>query len=169
MRFWVLIIGLMAVTAITLNPPFADADTVKPENAYNPARFDTVCVPLRFVSFDTEAVTEISVEVAATPAAKTKGLMNREFLAPDGGMIFIFGQEQVSSFWMKNTLIPLDMIFLAGDGTIMHIHENAIPHDLTPISSQVPVFYGLELRGGTAERLDMQVGDYIEGLDQLVL
>ena len=101
------------------------------------------------------------VELAATEAARRKGLMHRSELAADAGMLFIFPRSEPQSFWMKNTLIPLDMLFLAGDGRIMHLHHNAQPHSLTPISSNVDVTAVLEINGGLSRRLRIKVGDQV--------
>ena len=101
------------------------------------------------------------VELAATPETRRTGLMHRRRLAQDAGMLFIFSRSSRQSFWMKNTLIPLDMLFLAGDGRIMHLHHNARPHSLTPISSNVDVTAVLEINGGLSRRLKIKVGDRV--------
>ena len=102
------------------------------------------------------------VEVAATPQAQAQGLMGRTQMADDEGMIFLFGQPpRIASFWMKNTLIPLDMIFIKADGRIGHIHANARPHDLTSIPSQVPVVAVIEINGGLAAKLGIAEGDQV--------
>src|SRR3546814_16230541 len=84
--------------------------------------------------------------------------MFRQSMAPDAGMLFDFGQEQMASFWMRNTLIPLDMLFIKADGTILNIHQRAIPHDETGITSEGPVRAVLELNGGPASRLGTRPG-----------
>ena len=94
-----------------------------------------------------------TVEVADTPAAQERGLMHRTSLAPDAGMIFPYSPPQYASFWMKNTLIPLDMLFIRADGTIDRIAENTIPESLEPVASGGEVAAVLELAGGTAARL----------------
>jgi uncharacterized membrane protein (UPF0127 family) len=76
-------------------------------------------------------------------------------------MLFDFYQEQPVSFWMKNTLIPLDMIFIAADGTIRHIHSNAVPLSTDPIPSQFPVRGVLEINGGSAKLLGIKPGDKV--------
>lgn len=101
------------------------------------------------------------IDLAVTPAARAKGLMHRRTLAADAGMLFIFPESARQSFWMKNTLIPLDMLFIAGDGRIMHLYHNAQPHSLTPIGSKVDVPAVLEIKGGLARRLGINVGDLI--------
>ncbi len=102
------------------------------------------------------------VEIALTPAAQQKGLMFREQMDEDYGMLFVFpGKEADRAFWMKNTLIPLDMVFIRKDGVIHHIHENAIPKDLTSVPSNGPVMAVLELNGGTAAKMGLKPGDVV--------
>ena len=103
------------------------------------------------------------VELAVTPYELQQGLMNRTELAENAGMLFWLGEpERDVGFWMKNTLIPLDIVFIRADGTIRHIHDNAIPLDQTSIPSQGPVTAVLELNGGTAKRLGIQPGDKVK-------
>lgn len=102
------------------------------------------------------------VEYALTPDEQARGLMHRTELAPNAGMLFVFPYESEKSFYMKNTLIPLDMIFIRKDGRIHHIHENAIPHDLTSIPSNGPAYAVLELNGGTSSRLGIRAGDMVK-------
>jgi len=105
-----------------------------------------------------------NVELALTGAQQRKGLMNRTEMAADAGMLFFFGDEDERSFWMKNTLIPLDIIFIKKDGTILNIHENAVPHDLTSVKSEGPAAAALELNGGRAAELGIKPGDKIHHL-----
>lgn len=102
------------------------------------------------------------VEVARTPDQQTVGLMFRENVPEDGGMLFDWGSPRESSMWMKNTLVSLDMLFIAADGRIHRIAERTVPHSLAPISSRGPVRATLELAAGTAERLGIRVGDRVE-------
>lgn len=101
------------------------------------------------------------VEVADSPAERSRGLMFRPRMEEGHGMLFDFGKEQRVSFWMKNTLIPLDMIFIDSAGEITHIHPNAVPRDLTGIPSNGPVQAVLEINGGLARLLEIQVGDTV--------
>jgi uncharacterized protein len=101
------------------------------------------------------------IERARTSEEKARGLMHREALAPDAGMLFVYSKERRQSMWMKNTLIPLDMLFLRHDGRIAHIHERAVPGSLKTISSRGRVLAVLELRGGTVARLGIRTGDRV--------
>ena len=98
------------------------------------------------------------VEVADDPRERARGLMFVEELGASEGMLFVYERPQPAAFWMRNTLIPLDMIFMGEDGTVTHIHENAIPLDETPIPGGDEVRYVLEVPGGTVERLGIEIG-----------
>ena len=102
-----------------------------------------------------------SVEIADTEAAREKGLMYRKSLAPGQGMLFDFHREQPVGFWMKNTYIPLDMIFIRGDGRILSIAENTEPLSERVIPSGGPVLAVLEVAGGTARKLGIAPGDRV--------
>ncbi|MCR6631706.1 MAG: DUF192 domain-containing protein [Magnetospirillum sp.] len=102
-----------------------------------------------------------SVELASTLEQLTQGLMYRRALAADAGMLFDFGTVKPVSMWMRNTLIPLDMLFLAADGRVVGIHERAVPGSLEVISAPEPVLGVLEVNSGTVERLGLSVGDRI--------
>lgn len=103
-----------------------------------------------------------SVEIADTPALRQKGLMFRASLAPDAGMLFDFQETRPVSFWMRNTFIPLDMVFIAADGTVKNIHVNARPHDTTSIPSGAPVQFVLEIAGGRSLEIGLKAGDKAE-------
>lgn len=101
------------------------------------------------------------IEVATTLKETQKGLMFRTSLPPQNGMLFISPQDRIWAMWMKNTYIPLDMLFIARDGTITKITSNAQPGDLTPLESQQPVAGVLEINGKEAEKLNISVGDKV--------
>ncbi|WP_343030729.1 DUF192 domain-containing protein [Devosia marina] len=103
-----------------------------------------------------------TVEVVDTPETRAQGLMYRQELADDAGMLFDFREERPVSFWMRNTFIPLDMLFIEADGTILNIHANARPHDTTSIPSDGPVQFVLEIPGGRSEELGIAAGDVVE-------
>ena len=102
---------------------------------------------------------EFQVEMAVSPEHQTVGLMFREAVGPNEGMLFDWGAPRESSMWMRNTLVPLDMLFIAADGRVHRIAERTVPHSLAPVDSRGPVRATLELAGGTAERLNLRVGD----------
>ena len=101
------------------------------------------------------------VEVARTESEQARGLMFRESLAPDAGMIFPMDPPRPASFWMKNTVIPLDMIFIRADGTIARIAADTVPYSLDPVDSGEPVAAVLELAGGRAAALGISEGDRV--------
>ena len=101
------------------------------------------------------------VEIARTPEEQATGLMNRQSLAPDRGMIFPYEPAQPVAFWMKNTLIPLDMIFIRPDGTIGSIAAETVPLSLEPVPSGEPVSAVLEIAGGRSAELGLSAGDKV--------
>ena len=103
-----------------------------------------------------------TIEIAETPEQMEQGLMYRKSLPPDAGMLFVFPASAVARFWMKNTLIPLDMVFVDGDGHIVGVHERAVPQSLETISSTAPVKAVIELNGGTVARLGIKPGDTVQ-------
>ena len=102
-----------------------------------------------------------AVEMADTEAAREKGLMYRKSLPPGQGMLFDFHSDQPVRFWMKNTYIPLDMIFIRSDGRIANIAENTTPMSEKEVPSAGPVQAVLEVRGGTARKLGIAPGDRV--------
>jgi hypothetical protein len=114
-------------------------------------------------------VHRVEVEVAATPESRARGLMWREELPAGQGMLFVFAEEEVQSFWMRNTLIPLDMLFIDSEGRIVGIVERAQPRTLTGRSVGVPGRYVLEVPGGWCQSKGIATGDTVvlEGLEGL--
>jgi uncharacterized membrane protein (UPF0127 family) len=102
-----------------------------------------------------------SVEITDDPGERAQGLMNRESLPRSAGMLFVYEAPQRAVFWMKNTLIPLDMIFLDETGTVTHIHENAVPLDETGIDGGPGVLAVLEINGGLSRRFGLEVGSQL--------
>ncbi|MCT8160784.1 DUF192 domain-containing protein [Pseudoruegeria sp. SHC-113] len=99
-----------------------------------------------------------TVEVVDTPESRAQGLMFRESMASGAGMLFVYEKPQSVAFWMKNTLIPLDMIFAAADGTVRHVHSNAVPGDLTAIPGGKDIQFVLEINGGLAKAIGIAPG-----------
>jgi len=104
---------------------------------------------------------QFNVEVADTPETQTMGLMNRTEMPKDHGMLFVFEQEYFGAMWMKNTYIPLDMIFIDFQGKIVKIHHLAKPLSIRPISSDKLVKAVLEINGGLSRSIGLSVGDQI--------
>ena len=126
-----------------------------------PMDADSICIPAT-IETQTGKSLALSLELAVTPQTTKQGLMFREFLAPLGGMIFVFYPPQDVAMWMKNTLIPLDMIYVSETGRVIKVHENAIPHDLTPLWAGAKTLYVIELRGGAARRFGIKQGDQLQ-------
>jgi uncharacterized membrane protein (UPF0127 family) len=104
---------------------------------------------------------EFQVELATTPDQRAYGLMFRESLADDHGMLFDFGHPQPVAMWMRNTYIPLDMLFIRADGRIVRIVQRARPLSDTVLASGEPVRAVLELRGGITAELGIKPGDHV--------
>ncbi len=104
---------------------------------------------------------EFDVEVATTGQQQETGLMFRPTVPAAGGMLFDWGDVRESQMWMKNTLAPLDMVFIERDGTIHHIAENTVPRSLAVIDSHGAVAATLELQAGITQKLDIRVGDKV--------
>lgn len=106
---------------------------------------------------------QFQVEIADTEAEREKGLMFRREMAPDHGMLFIFDRPIRVMMWMKNTPLPLDMLFIDGSGKIVDLHERAIPFSLDTIAARRKASYVLEINGGTVDRLGLAIGDRVSG------
>jgi uncharacterized membrane protein (UPF0127 family) len=125
--------------------------------------------PAQLAQFPSAALTivtasgpqKFTVELATTPEQMAQGLMFRRSLAPDAGMLFDFESPSMATMWMKNTLIPLDMVFVDATGHIVNIHERAVPESLATIAAAAPVRAVIELNGGTAARLGIRPGDRV--------
>lgn len=104
---------------------------------------------------------DFSIELALTPEQQSQGLMYRQSMAPDAGMLFVFPDSRERLFWMHNTYIPLDMIFIRPDGTILSIAERTVPQTDTGVPSHGNARAVLELNGGTSARLGIKPGDKV--------
>ena len=102
-----------------------------------------------------------TVEIAATPQARASGLMRRAALAENTGMLFDFGTVAPVTMWMKDTLIPLDMLFIRADGAIANIEQRTVPQSLAAIPSSGAILAVLEVNGGTSARLGIRRGDRV--------
>jgi len=101
------------------------------------------------------------IEMARTPEQQQQGLMFRNKMDANAGMLFVYKTPQPITMWMYQTNIPLDMLFIAADGRVANIHQRAVPHSTATIASDGPVVAVLELNGGTASRLKLKPGDSV--------
>lgn len=136
---------ILVLLALILLTPAARADQLVPLTVTTPAG-------------DVHA---FEVEVADTPEERGRGLMHRDELAADRGMLFVFPRRERIAMWMRNTRIPLDMLFIDDDGQVLQIHERAVPYSEETIASRRRVRYVLELVGGSSERLGIGEGAVI--------
>jgi uncharacterized protein len=104
----------------------------------------------------------VAVELARSDEERTRGLMYRRELAPEAGMLFFFSENEERAFWMKNTLIPLDMVFIDDGGRVVGLVERAEPLTTSPRDPGVPSRYVLEVNGGWAARHGVRPGDRVE-------
>lgn len=102
------------------------------------------------------------VEIADTPSKRARGLMFRQRMAPEEGMLFLFDRPEVASFWMKNTPLSLDLFFIGPEGRILDMQQRAVPYSTRPLNSAMPVTAVLEVLAGTAARLGIHTGDRVE-------
>ncbi len=137
------LLGLLVAWVVLLGPAGAGAEPLTVSSGSGDHRFE--------------------VEMAVSAVDKARGLMFRQSLAPDAGMLFVYQRPQPVSFWMRNTLIPLDILFIGKDGRIARIHRRARPLDDTPIPSGGPIRGVLEIPGGRAAELGLAVGDRVIG------
>lgn len=117
---------------------------------------------LTLLKSDGRFIRKIDIEIADDDYERETGLMHRSSLKQSQGMLFVFEQEEQRGFYMKNTLIPLDLIYLNKEGVIVSFAENAKPEDLTTLPSNVPAQYVLEINGGLAEEWVLEIGDRVE-------
>ena len=128
-----------------------------------PALAQPVTFPKDMLTVETSAGARhrFNIELATSPQQIAQGLMYRRQMAPDAGMLFIFERPDPAVFWMKNTFIPLDMIFIGVDGRILNIAERTIPQSETPVPASGPTRAVLEVNGGTSARLGIKPGDRV--------
>ncbi len=136
----------------TTGPAPAPAATARATPAVAPSGLRTVQMQIGGQSF--------TLEVAANEADRARGLMERQSMPADAGMLFVFDRERYLSFWMKNTLIPLDILYLDDAGRIVTIAQMK-PLDETGVPTRAPARYAVELNAGTARRLGVRVGDVL--------
>jgi len=117
---------------------------------------------LRFISQKSKnVITTIDIEVADDDAEREQGLMYRDTMAENAGMLFLMGTEEPQAFWMKNTILPLDIMFADTDRQIVSIHKNCTPYSLDQIPSGKPALYVVEVNAGYTGKHGIRVGDMI--------
>ncbi len=150
----------MKILALTLLAFVLISCDAKEESQAQPKTSDDIIHSLYIQTKEGDKVS-FKIELALTPEQQAKGLMNRTELPEKNGMLFVFGNEAERYFWMKNTLIRLDMIFIRKDGTINSIKSNALPNDMTSVPSNGPVSAVLEINGGEAAKYGIKAGDVV--------
>ena len=123
-----------------------------------PAAYAESCDPTEIEVRDNGVSARFDIEVAISPAEQAKGLMFRESMPQFAGMLFIYDAPHRVSFWMKNTLIPLDMLFIDSRGVVQRIHENAVPLSTATIPGGSGIQYVLEINGGVSAMLGFSEG-----------
>jgi uncharacterized protein len=119
-------------------------------------------LPVETIVIDThKGPVRFNVEVAGDVESQEHGLMNRKQMPADAGMLFDFHRARFVTFWMKDTYIPLDMLFVRADGTISSVEPNAVPLSTDPIASAEPIVAVIELNGGRAHDLEIEPGDKV--------
>jgi hypothetical protein len=119
-------------------------------------------LPTETLTIDTaKGARTFHVEIAADEDTQARGLMFRREMAPDAGMIFEFPRAQFVTFWMKDTYLPLDMVFVRADGTVASVAANAAPMSEAKIPSGEPVKAVIEINAGLAKSLDIEPGDQV--------
>jgi len=149
------------VLGLLLAAPLAAFWAGTPGRAQTAAQPELPTEPLTIVTRD-GVEHQFQVEMAISPDQQRTGLMFRKSVPETGGMLFDWGRPQESQMWMRNTLIPLDMVFINQDGTIRAIAENTVPRSLATIPSHGPVRATLELAAGTTAKLGIVVGDKVK-------
>jgi uncharacterized protein len=149
---------LLGVTAVSLSTNLLGTDLSRRLQQISPQ----AQAPLERLEIASSQARHIfQVEVMRTPEEKAKGLMFRQYMPENRAMLFDFQREEPVSMWMRNTYIPLDMLFIKADGVVHHIHARAQPLDETTISSNGNVRFVLEINGGLAAKLGMKAGDKV--------
>jgi len=155
------LLGCRAESQLPANPPAtAEASEAEQESG---GEIAVQTIPVTVHSADGDHL--FDVETAITPDEQRRGLMFRESLPENGGMIFPFEFPRLASFWMRNTLIPLDMIFIRSDGVITNIAAETVPYTLDSYYSTEPVIAVLEIDGGRSAALGIAAGDRVSWPD----
>lgn len=155
------LVGIAAAVACSRGQPPGGAPPPPPDGpgATAPSpRPEPPPAPTVVLLTDGRSEVRVRVEIARTPEERARGLMWRQHLAPDAGMLFLFDADEIHTFWMKNTLIPLDMIFIRSDLTVAGVVENAEPKTLSSRHIDEPSRHVLEVNGGFAAAHGIRAG-----------
>lgn len=145
------------------SPGAADAGAKAPAQTATPAVHPVSGLQVQPVTVTSGKIAHVfKSEVARTSAEQAKGLMFRTAIGDDEGMIFLRNPPDIAAFWMRNTVIPLDIIFIGTDHRILNIAANAVPYDETPLPAAGPTLAVLEINGGLAAKLGIKAGDKVE-------
>ncbi len=154
---------LQIALALLISMSVYGCKETKEERVITPTEFKfTKEGTLILTKADGNLIKKIDIEFAEDDYERETGLMHRTSMEPLQGMLFILDEEKLQNFHMKNTLIPLDLIFIDSNQKIVSFAENAKPMDLTSLSSQVPAKYVLEINGGLSEEWVIEIGDTVE-------
>ncbi len=145
------------IDAVTIPPPLEGIEKPYIDNSSSQS---LEIANIKIYTAD-DKIIPFSVELAVTKAQQNKGMMFRDKIEPNTGMLFLFEDSSERAFWMKNTFIPLDIIFIREDGVIHNIAANAVPKSLKSIRSNGDVRAVLEIGGGEASRLGISLGDRV--------
>ena len=155
-----LVLASLALVLAACSPsPTGAAQSAQTASAVHPVSGLEV-IPLTVIRGDKRLT--FQVEVAKGPIEQGRGLMFRTAMGADEGMLFPINPPRMAGFWMRNTVIPLDLLFVGPDGRILNIAANAVPYDETSLKSAAPVKAVLELNGGRAAALGIVPGDRVE-------
>ena len=153
--------GIFAFVAVLLLLGFeVHAQGLRPYEPLNPAKAQSLPESPLLIESDGTSHRFI-IELADSPDEHAIGLMHRNFLAADRGMLFDYKKPHLARFWMRNTFISLDMLFVRSNGRIEFIAENTVPHSERTVGPRRPVQAVLEVPAGTVARLGIQVGDIV--------
>ena len=162
---------LIRIVTLIIVTVFAAIYIFKPSGKYEPAgkREMNYHSPYQFTkngelvfqSNKDEFITKIDIEIANTDSERALGLMFRDKMKENQGMLFIFDNEDYRSFWMKNTILPLDMIFVNADFKITNIRKHTKPYDLSQYTSTKPAKYVVEVNAGFTDKYNIKPGDKI--------
>ncbi len=166
----ILIVALILIISYFTKSGKKDKKTISIKKEYRTKTKDSKQTGIHFVKegelvfFNKEGskkIKKIDIEIADNEQEKMQGLMYRKYMPDTCGMLFIFDKEEPQSFWMKNTIIPLDIIFVDKNGKIVSIQKNTTPYSEKSIPSYKPAMFVVEVNAGFCDRYDIKQGDYI--------